>query len=79
MSEQIEAEKYIKCSKCRCKYLNDNEHIKTNFGYNRLHERFKCCVKCRNKWLGITSNIQTQDLSCGVSDYPEQKFFDVKC
>ena len=49
MSEQCNADKYIKCSKCRCKYINDDEHIKNDFEYNRLNERFKCCVKCRNK------------------------------
>ena len=41
--------KYIKCSTCKCKYLNDNEHIKKEFGYNRLNERLKTCVKCRDK------------------------------
>ena len=47
MTEQSETEKYIKCSKCRCKYINDVEHIKTDLGYNRLNEKFKTCVKCR--------------------------------
>ena len=48
--EQIEAEgnnKYIICSKCHMKFINDDEHIKTDFGYNRLNERYKNCVKCR--------------------------------
>ena len=49
MTEQSEADKYIKCSKCRCKYINDDEHIKNDFGYNRLEEQFKTCVKCRPK------------------------------
>ena len=47
MAEQNEIEKYIKCSKCRCKYINDDDHIKNDFGFNRLNERFKTCVKCR--------------------------------
>jgi len=42
-------DKYIKCSKCKCKYINDDEHIKSYFGYNRLHVRYRCCVKCRSK------------------------------
>ena len=42
-------DKYIKCSNCNCKYNNDEESIKTNFGYTRLNERFKTCCKCRNK------------------------------
>ena len=49
MTEQGEVDKYIKCSKCRCKYINDDEHIKKDFGHNRLEERFKTCVKCRER------------------------------
>ena len=60
MTEQIETDKYIKCSKCKCKYINDAEHIKQEFGYNRLNIQYKTCVKCRargkqnykdNPWL----------------------------
>ena len=49
MTEPSEADKYIKCSKCRCKYINDTEHIKNDFGYNRLEERYKTCAKCRDR------------------------------
>ena len=49
MAEQHGEGKYIKCSKCKCKYINDDEHIKADFGYNRLNERYKTCVTCRNK------------------------------
>ena len=49
MSEQQETPKYIKCSACKCKYLNKDEYIKTDFGYNRLGERFKICMKCRDR------------------------------
>ena len=52
MEEQIEASKYIKCSKCRCKYHNNDDNIKQDFGYNRLGERFKCCVQCRAIYRG---------------------------
>ena len=41
--------KYIKCSRCHMKFINDDEHIKTDFGYNRLNERYKQCVKCRSQ------------------------------
>ena len=43
---------YIKCSRCRCKYINDVEHIGDDFGYNRLHQRNKTCVKCRVRRQG---------------------------
>ena len=49
MTEQDSKDKYIKCSKCKFKYINDDNHIKADFGYNRLNERFKTCVKCRTK------------------------------
>ena len=49
--EKQGSEKYIKCSTCKCKYINDDEHVEKEFGYNRLNERYKCCVKCRAKRL----------------------------
>ena len=49
MTDTSEDNEYIKCSKCRCKYINDDDHIKNDFGYNRLEERFKTCVKCRER------------------------------
>ena len=50
MSEQCVVENYIKCSKCRCKYINDDDHIKNDFGYNRLNVRFKTCATCRETY-----------------------------
>ena len=47
MTERSEESKYIKCSNCWCKYINDEEQIKQDFGYNRLENRYKTCVKCR--------------------------------
>ena len=49
MTELNETDKYIKCSKCRCKYINSDDSIKKDFGYNRLNERYKTCVICRDK------------------------------
>ena len=40
---------YINCSRCHMKFINDDEHIKTDFGYNRLNIRYKQCVRCRTK------------------------------
>ena len=47
MTEQQGSDQYIKCSSCKCKYINDDDHIKKDFGYNRLNEIYKTCVKCR--------------------------------
>ena len=49
MTEEINHIKHIVCSKCKCKCINDNEHVSTDFGYTRLEERDKTCVKCRAK------------------------------
>ena len=49
MTEESSKEKYIICARCKCKYINDEAHIKTDFEYNRLGEHFKTCVKCRDQ------------------------------
>ena len=46
MEEYGKAE-FIKCSTCKKKYINDDEHIKSDFGFNRMNKQYKCCVKCR--------------------------------
>ena len=61
MTEDNRIDKYIKCSRCKCKYINDNEHIKHDFGYNRLEERYKTCVKCREKQYTRQITIQKRN------------------
>ena len=39
--------KYISCSRCHKKFINEDEHIKTDLGYNRVNIRYKPCVRCR--------------------------------
>ena len=40
---------YINSSRCHMKFINDDEQIKKDFGYNRLNMRHKQCVRCRTK------------------------------
>ena len=47
MAENNGETTHIKCSKCKCQYINDDEHIKNDFGYSRLGKRYKTCAKCR--------------------------------
>jgi len=47
MTEKNGETTHIKCSKCKCQYINDDEHIKNDFGYSRLGKRYKTCSKCR--------------------------------
>ena len=42
---------YIHCS-CHRKYINSDESIVINFGFNRLNERYRTCVKCRQSGKG---------------------------
>ena len=46
MTEHDNDDKHIKCTTCKCKYHNNDESIKENFGFKRLGDRYKCCVKC---------------------------------
>ena len=39
----MEGTNYTKCSACKCKYINDDEHIKKDFGFNRLEVQYKTC------------------------------------
>ena len=41
MAAEGKNDKYIICSKCRSKYINDEEHINNNFGYTRLDKYIK--------------------------------------
>ena len=36
MTEQSSGDQYIKCSRCSCKYHNNDDNIKSDFGHNRL-------------------------------------------
>ena len=71
MTEQSGADQYIKCSRCKCKYINDYDNIKTNFGYNRLNLRFKTCVKCRTKTVKVKDDKEQTPIIT-VKDDTEQ-------
>ena len=49
MAEESKNDKYISCSKCKCKHINDEAHINTDIGYTRLEERYKTCNTCRER------------------------------
>ncbi len=72
-NKETPTDKYIKCSKCNCKYNNDEDSIKTNFGYTRLNERYKTCCKCRNK------HKQYQRLQCVKEQRKERESETLTC
>ena len=51
MTEEDTNDTYIICSDCRSKYINDEEHTHTDFGYTILEMRYKTCVKCRARQI----------------------------
>ena len=71
MTEQANDDKHIKCSSCKCKYHNNDESIKDNFGFKRLGERYKCCVKCRT----IKTDYYKAN-ACEISDYQRNKYYE---
>jgi len=77
MTELNETDKYIKCSKCRCKYINSDDSIKKDFGYNRLNERFKTCVKCRSKsreYSKLYQETHKEEIAERKQDYMKQYY-----
>ena len=51
-------DKYIMCSKCKCKYLNNDFHLLKEFGFDRLQRQYKTCKKCRrNKQVKPSRNL----------------------
>ena len=77
MTEQSGEDKYIKCSKCKCKYINDDKHIKNDFWFNRLNERYKTCVSCRNKTSKTNNlfNILPDNVIDTIHKYKHQMAF----
>ena len=73
MTEQGKNDKYIKCSRCRMKYHNNDDSIKQHFGYNRLDERFKICMKCRQYKLDNREKILQQGRERWKEYYEENK------
>lgn len=62
MAEQNKQDKYIKCTCCKCKYHNDEEHVKQDFGYNRLGKQLKTCVTCRNRNNKFKEKMKQQSI-----------------
>jgi hypothetical protein len=61
MTEEDERPKYIICSKCHCKYNNDELNLKRYFGYKRIGDRYKTCIKCRTRKPVISSSSSSTD------------------
>ena len=69
---------YIKCSRCHMKFINDDEHIKNDFGYNRLNERYKQCVRCRNNQANYRESHREEINKKYTEYYKENKEYIIK-
>ena len=73
MTEAGKNNKYIICSDCRCKYVNDEEHINKDFGYTRLEGRYKTCVKCRAREQTTNKKNSEKAKECYEAHNEEKK------
>ena len=71
MEELSGQDKFIKCSKCKCKYINDDQHLQIDFGFNRLNVRYKCCVKRRER-----ANTYYKDNACNIGEYNRRRYYE---
>ena len=78
-------DRYIKCARCKTQYINDDDHIQIDFGYNRLEERYKVCVKCRNKdkrWIDNLKKVADDNhdtIKHGYRCYKNKPLADFVC
>ena len=77
MTELNETDKYIKCSKCRCKYTNSDDSIKKDFGYNRLNERYKTCVTCKDKQKKRRENSKKEEKKNSDKEIKDEHYDEV--
>lgn len=68
------SEKYIKCAKCSCKCINDEEHIKLGLGYKQLETPYRTCLTCRDK----ANTCVIQRLKIYLVEEKPQDFFIIK-
>ena len=70
MTEEGNNDKYIICSKCRSKYINDEEHINKDFVYTILEMIYKTCVRCRAR-SKLTNNTYSEKHPEQIKEYHE--------
>ena len=76
MAEESKNDKYMMCSKCRSKYINDEEHISKDFGYTRLEEIYKTCVRCREKQKVNRKTYYESSKKCREEHKEERREYD---
>ena len=73
MALDKETPTYLFCSGCIKKYINDEEHIKQDFGYNRLNIRYKSCIQCQARYLKHRESHKEERRNNSRTYYQENK------
>ena len=73
MALDKETPTYQFCSGCNKKYINDEEHIKQDFGYNRLTIRYKSCIQCKARYLKHRESHREERSENSKTYYQENK------
>ena len=73
MALNKETPTYLFCSCCNKKYINDEEHIKQDFGYSRLNIRYKSCIQCQARYLKHLESNREERRENARTYYQENK------
>ena len=73
MALNKETPTYLFCSGCSMKYINDEEHIKQDFGYNRLNIRYKSCIQCQARYLKYRESHKEERRDYSLIYYQDNK------
>ena len=79
MTQSNEKPQYLYCSGCSVKFINDDEHIKIDFGYNRLNDRFKSCVTCRERYAKHREGNREERRASAQIYYKNNKEYILEC
>ena len=64
---------YLSCTGCNLKFHNDDEHIKQDFGYDRLGRTYKSCVKCRERYAKYRETHREERRECAKQYHEENQ------
>ena len=73
MAQEENTPMYLHCSGCVKKYINDDEHVKQDFGYDRLGRRYKSCAQCHERYERHRESHKEERRETAKQYYEENK------
>ena len=73
MAHEDNKPKYLYCSGLGKNYINDDEHVKQDFGYDRLGRRYKSCAQCRERYARHRESHREERRETANQYYEETK------